>query len=873
MTLFLPLEASAPVPSHPSFVNKPSDVQIQLEKVMKTILKAKRIVVICGAGISVHAGIPDFRSSEGLFQSLKRDNPKEALASGKDLFDASVFKSENMTSLFCQMISRLSHLSEAADPTPFHKILHTLDTKGKLLRVYTQNIDAIEEKSGLSFGVPDYEAKRAKARTKGKDSTKDSSTLAPPTPTPPSETPSLNANEDPGPSTSRVSTPPITSTTPPRCIPLHGTLQSLHCEVCKHSCSLSSHISSLSSGVPPDCPECISMEKTRQLIGKRARGIGKLRPSVVLYNEEHKDGEGVGEVVSRDLMGTKGKSGADLLLVVGTSLKIPGTKRMVREFAKAVHPRGSGAGKETEKDKEKKEKEKDQDGQNQSSSNSEPVKEEDVQSQPSQQPLKALYLNLDFPVPTREWEGVFDAWVQGDAQTFAEMLREEIERDTRAKEVAKENADERKRKRELKEKEKEREREQEIATALRTEGKMGLGQTPKEFKPKSKKKMHNDECSPKKRKTGKDMAHSSHTAPVKRKQVMVVLPAPKNLLRPKSETYSQFEPDVSTSSTTSRQQRSSHPFTAPLHLPVVSTSLPTPPSPSSPIPSPASEYRDSLHRIQLTDYIKSYPSTADREDYHLPHLTPTAKRHHSYPSYTQPDSAHIPRTPINKQHPSSLNWTLPTPEQSPALHNSIPYQHTTSHQQPYHEFSFSRTSQAGEDSHCSSHSQSSSSRSRPRSPARSYSHPYHSLVYFGARPSSISPPPSPLTPRMSRSQSQTRSQGPSEQTSTSSSSISSPAESESSETEADEDSEMTTEDDRVGTTKIYSFNNPPFLSQLSERRTSSTSSHPYRCRNTDTDMDVDIEGISDSDPCSPADDFRNRLGMSYMRTTQVADGG
>lgn len=39
----------------------------------------------------MQAGIPDFRSSDGLFQSIKRENRRETLSSGKDLFDASVF--------------------------------------------------------------------------------------------------------------------------------------------------------------------------------------------------------------------------------------------------------------------------------------------------------------------------------------------------------------------------------------------------------------------------------------------------------------------------------------------------------------------------------------------------------------------------------------------------------------------------------------------------------------------------------------------------------------------------------------------------------------------------------------------------------------
>ncbi|KAG6817351.1 hypothetical protein H0H87_009950 [Tephrocybe sp. NHM501043] len=366
----------------------------------------RSLIVVEGAGISVQAGIPDFRSSDGLFKSLKRDNPREALASGKDLFDASVFNSENTTALFCQMIAQLWGLSRDAEPTAFHNVLRALDDRGKLLRVYTQNIDAIEEKCGLSFGVPEFEEKRCKGRSKTTTTAADC------------------LIKEPSPSdTSKLPSPPADA---PRCIPLHGTLQSMHCQICNYSYPLEEHLPSLTSGQPPQCPECISMEETRQLIGKRARGVGKLRPSVVLYNEAHKDGEGVGEVVKKDLIGSskgKGRNGADLLLVVGTSLRVPGTKRMVREFAKAVRSRGTGSSHSTP------------------SPGSSPRPSPGTDEEP---PMKAIYLNLDFPVPTREWEGVFDAWIQGDAQGFAEMLRDEIERDARAKELA----SERKRKRE-----------------------------------------------------------------------------------------------------------------------------------------------------------------------------------------------------------------------------------------------------------------------------------------------------------------------------------------------------------------------------------------------------------------------------------------
>ncbi|KAI0077877.1 DHS-like NAD/FAD-binding domain-containing protein, partial [Panus rudis PR-1116 ss-1] len=432
-TIYLPLEESLPFPATPGFLAPSSEPSEHVRKVIKNILKARRIAVVCGAGISVQAGIPDFRSSEGLFQTLKKDNP--TLSSGKDLFDASVFNSESTTSLFCQMIAQLSELSKSASPTAFHQLLRALDDRGRLLRVYTQNIDALESRAGLTFGVPEADGgRRFKPRSSKGNTNSPSSHIT-------SET--LNGDaytqSEPIASTSRLPSPPVET---PRCIPLHGTLQHMYCQVCQRSFPLSDYLDSLTLGSPPYCPECTEIEATRQLVGKRSRGVGKLRPSVVLYNEAHRDGEEVGEVVRRDLCGGRSKGvgkgkgkagGADLLLVVGTSLRVPGTKRIVREFSKAVRSRASSQESNT------------------SASTSgdvglatpvpSPRRTPSVDDDP---PVRVIYLNLDFPVPTREWEGVFDVWIRGDAQQFAELVHEEM----RAEERLREEKEEKRKRRE-----------------------------------------------------------------------------------------------------------------------------------------------------------------------------------------------------------------------------------------------------------------------------------------------------------------------------------------------------------------------------------------------------------------------------------------
>ena len=300
------------------------------------------------------------------------------------------------------MIAQLAEMSESAQPTPFHHLLRALDDRGKLLRVYTQNIDALELKSGLTLGVPDIGGPRGKPKSKAGPST---------------------SQDMPG----RLPSPPPEI---PRCIPLHGTLVTMHCVSCTHVFPLRDHLKHLSSGIPPYCPECTTLEKVRQMSGKRSRGVGKLRPSVVLYNEDHKDGEHVGEVVRKDLTGTSPR--ADLLLVVGTSLRVPGTKRIVREFSKAVRLRAMKANANTNNATAE--------GDPQASTSSSrrtPVTSDEG-------PITSVYLNLDFPVPTRDWEGVFDVWLKGDAQAFATAIGNELEKADAAKEAALE----RKRKRE-----------------------------------------------------------------------------------------------------------------------------------------------------------------------------------------------------------------------------------------------------------------------------------------------------------------------------------------------------------------------------------------------------------------------------------------
>ncbi|GAA5965883.1 hypothetical protein JCM21900_004937 [Sporobolomyces salmonicolor] len=423
--------------SSSSSPNLPQPTLPDLQHVARCVLKAKRIAVVCGAGISTASGIPDFRSSAGLFESLKKQYPDARLSSGKDLFDVGLFASEQNAAIFYNMIAELKKQTDAVEPTAFHGWLKELDDQGKLFRVYTQNIDALEERAGLTYGLGDTSLPlppRRAPRSPTKAPRPSAAAVRAPSPTPTPSSSRLQptssqsslsscsfASESssyptPRPSPSPPPPPPApTHSTIPRCIPLHGHLSTLSCSHCSLTTPLAPFLPLLSAGQGPACPRCMEIESARFAAGDRSRGVGVLKPDVVLYGEEHKDGERVGEITRRDLMGQR----PDLLLVVGTTLKVKGTKRLVRELSKVIKP----APREPAEDEEL---EMPSSSLASNASTSSASKKRPRTKPPPK--MHTLYLNYDFPTPSRDWAGVFDCWLRGDIQEFVRAVKDEEER-------------------------------------------------------------------------------------------------------------------------------------------------------------------------------------------------------------------------------------------------------------------------------------------------------------------------------------------------------------------------------------------------------------------------------------------------------------
>lgn len=312
-----------------------ADDSIKLHEVAKIIYKARKTTLLTGAGISCNAGIPDFRSDDGLYNIVKAKYPTSFIK-GQDLFDISLFRNKTTLSIFCTFMEGLYKHSLRAKATETHKFIKTLKEKNKLLRCYTQNIDSIEKTIDLNCGINSAEFDESD-NTSGKLFRENWKSLD--------------------------------------VVQLHGNLHKLACTQCfSHFEWTPESQQMLEQGEYPECENCHLKYQERLFSGKRLTGnIGILRPDIVLYGENHPQSEVLARGLNIDL-----SMRCDVLLIMGTSLKVDGVKKLVRSLSKTIREKGG----------------------------------------------KVIFVNKT-PL-SKQWAGLIDYEVLGDCDEFVKMLKCEI---------------------------------------------------------------------------------------------------------------------------------------------------------------------------------------------------------------------------------------------------------------------------------------------------------------------------------------------------------------------------------------------------------------------------------------------------------------
>lgn len=102
------------------------------------IARSSATVVLCGAGISTAAGIPDFRGPQGLY-STRRYDPEL-------VFQIHHFR--NSPEYFYAFTRDFATLVKDIAPTFTHRFLADLERSGHLKGVITQNIDILHQLAG-----------------------------------------------------------------------------------------------------------------------------------------------------------------------------------------------------------------------------------------------------------------------------------------------------------------------------------------------------------------------------------------------------------------------------------------------------------------------------------------------------------------------------------------------------------------------------------------------------------------------------------------------------------------------------------------------------------------------------------------------------
>ena len=113
---------------------------LTLEEFAAKIRESQEIVVFTGAGISTESGIPDFRSSGGIWTRYQPVTYQEFVSSEAARIEAWKRRLET------------HEAHKNAKPNIGHYFVLALDQKGKLIGLITQNVDGLHSLAGLANG-------------------------------------------------------------------------------------------------------------------------------------------------------------------------------------------------------------------------------------------------------------------------------------------------------------------------------------------------------------------------------------------------------------------------------------------------------------------------------------------------------------------------------------------------------------------------------------------------------------------------------------------------------------------------------------------------------------------------------------------------
>ena len=112
---------------------------MSIEKLRDMIKECNSIVFFGGAGVSTESGVKDYRSKDGLYNTVKEYGvpPEEILSHGFFFQHTEIFYD----------FYRKYFIIEA-EPNSAHKALARMEEEGKLKAVITQNIDGLHQRAG-----------------------------------------------------------------------------------------------------------------------------------------------------------------------------------------------------------------------------------------------------------------------------------------------------------------------------------------------------------------------------------------------------------------------------------------------------------------------------------------------------------------------------------------------------------------------------------------------------------------------------------------------------------------------------------------------------------------------------------------------------